>query len=280
MPTRVLIVDPNESFAMLLKEGLEADREFRAIDVSNGQSALAALEADPFDLVILDLGLDDPEPVTLLRAIRAQQPELPIMIIPLDGDSVPLELVPFDIRGALTKPFFLPDLPARVAEALGRPLPAPASLSTTAGPGSPPVAPKAHARRLPRITLPKDDPRLSGALGALAETLNAEAVLLTSGSALVAHAGPIGRSEAEVLMRRILDARADSSRSSWTAGGAEQVRFGQSIAESGEHLLYSIDVADGVVLTLAVRPDSSLRLIRAQTRQTAQALLALGKQAS
>jgi CheY-like chemotaxis protein len=275
MPTRVLIIEPNESFAMLLKEGLEADREYRAVDVSNGQSALAALQAEPFDLVILDLGLDDPEPMLLLRAIRAQQPDLPIMVIPLDGESVPQELVPFDVRGVLTKPFFLPDLPARVAEALGRPVPAPASAPTASSPT--PVAPKAHARRLPRIILPKDDPRLNGALGALAETLNAEAVLLTSGSALVAHAGPIGRSEAEVLVRRILDARADSSRSSWTPGGAEQVRFGQSIAESGEHLLYSIDVADGVVLTLAVRPDSSLRLIRAQARQTAQALLTLGQ---
>jgi len=276
MTTRVLIVEPDEAFAVLLKEGLEADREYRAVAVSDGPSALAALQSNAFDLVIVDLGLTAPEPRLMLRAIRSIRAELPIMIIPIEGDIVPQELVPFDIRGVLTKPFFLPDLPVRVAEALGRPLPAPTPMPVASSPESSlsPVS-KARPRALSRITLTKDDPRVMDALRALAESLNAEAVLLTDGNALAAQVGPLGRSGAETLARRILHSRSASAQSSWITAGNEQVRFGQSISDSGEHLLYSIDVAEGIVLTVAVLPDASLRIIRAQARQTAETLLAL-----
>jgi len=275
MPTRVLILDANEAFAMLLKEALEADREFRAVDVSSSQSALAALQSDAFDLAIVDLDLHDMEPVALLRAIRELRPELPIVVIPIDGDAVPQELTPFDIKGVLTKPFFLPELPARVAEALGRPLPAPAPM---------PIAASASAARLrnsspalPRVKLSPDDARVSDALHALVAALNAETVLLTVGDRLLAQAGPLGPSGSATLAHRILDSRAVSARSSWIAGSHEQVRFGQSISDSGEHMLYSLDVAEGVLLTVAVRPDSPLRLVRARTRQAADALIALSQ---
>jgi len=275
MPTRVLILDANEAFAMLLKEALEADREFRAVDVSSSQSALAALQSDAFDLAIVDLDLHDMEPVALLRAIRELRPELPIVVIPIDGDAVPQELTPFDIKGVLTKPFFLPELPARVAEALGRPLPAPAPM---------PIAASASAARLrnsspalPRVKLSPDDARVSDALHALVAALNAETVLLTVGDRLLAQAGPLGPSGSATLAHRILDSRAVSARSSWIAGSHEQVRFGQSISDSGEHMLYSLDVAEGVLLTVAVRPDSPLRLVRARTRQAADAFIALSQ---
>ena len=270
MPTRVLVVDADEAFATLLKEGLEVDREYLVTTVPDGTSALAALQSNAFDLVILDLGLTAPEPAVMLRAIRGIQADLPIMVIPLDGDLVPPDIAAFDIKGVLTKPFFLPELPARVAEALGRPAPAPLP------PAPPAPAAKAPARTLPRLTLRKDDPRLIDLLRALAELLNAESALLSEGNALVAHAGPLSRSGAETIARRVLSSRASSAHASWVTSGNEQVRFGQSISDTGEHLLYSLDVAEGVVLTVAVRPDSSLRAIRAQVRQTAEALLALG----
>ncbi|MGH2592639.1 MAG: response regulator [Anaerolineae bacterium] len=272
MTTRILIVEPDEAFAALLKQGLQADREYRVVAVSDGPSALAALQSNVFDLVIVDVGMTAPEPRLMLRAIRSIRAELPIMIIPIDGDIVPQELVPFDIRGILTKPFVLPDLPVRVAEALGRPLPVRTPMPVTSAPVS-----KGRPRALSRITLTIDDPRVMDALRALAESLNAEAVLLTDGNALAAQVGPLGRSGAETLAGRILQSRSATAQSSWITAGNEQVRFGQSISDSGEHLLYSIDVAEGIVLTVAVLPDASLRIIRAQARQTAETLLALGK---
>jgi len=275
MPTRVLILDANEAFAMLLKEALEADREFRAVDVSSSASALAALQSDAFDLAIVDLDIHDMEPVALLRAIREVRPELPIVVIPIDGNVVPPELASFDIKGVLTKPFFLPELPARVAEALGRPLPAPAPMPAAAPASA--ARPRNASRALPRIRLSSNDPRVSDALHALVAALNAETVLLTVGDTLLAHAGPLGSSGSATLAHRILDSRAVSARSSWIAWSHEQVRFGQSISDSGEHMLYSLDVAEDVLLTVAVRPDFPLRIVRSKTRQTADALIGLSQ---
>jgi CheY-like chemotaxis protein len=274
MTTRVLIIDPDESFATLLKEGLEADREFQAVITSNAPQALVALQPGTFDLVIIDLGLENPAPETLLRAIRDFWPDLPVMVIPADGDIVPQALVPFGITGVLTKPFFLPDLPVRVAEALGRLAPAPTPMPAAPDAAAAKSSPAPIARALPRITLPQNDPRVLESLRALAEALNADAVLLTQGNTLADFAGQIVQSDAEALARRMLEARPAAAQPAWLTG-TEQVRFGQSILDSGEHLLYSLDVAEGIVLTVAVKPESSLRLIRTQARQTARALLAL-----
>lgn len=275
MPTRVLILDSNEAFAMLLKEALEADREFRAVDVSSSHSALNALQSDEFDLAIVDLDLHDMEPVALLSAIRELRPDLPIVVVPIDGDVIPQELAPFDIKGMLTKPFFLPELPARVADALGRPLPAPAPMQAAAPASA--AWPQNSSRALSRIRLSPGDPRVSDALHALVAALNAETVLLTVGDALLAHAGPLGPPGSATLAHRILDSRAVSARSSWIAPSHEQVRFGQSVSDSGEHMLYSLDIAEGVLLTVAVRPESPLRLVRSKTRQAADALIALSQ---
>ncbi|HLF25165.1 MAG TPA: response regulator [Anaerolineae bacterium] len=274
MFTHVLIVDSDAAFATLLKEGLEADREIRAITAPDGPSALAALQSNAFDLAIVDLGLQAPEPMLMLRAIRSLQPELPLMVIPIEGDLVPRELAPFEIKGVLTKPFFLPDLPARVAETLGRPLP-PDPPIAAAAPPAPPLK-KTMRRALPHISLARDDPRVTEALDKLGQALNAQSVLLTANDVLVAHTGALEHAGVETIARRILRSRAALEQSSWTGLANEQVRFGQSISDSGEHVLYSVDVAEGIVLTVAVHPSLSLRLIRAQTRQAAEALVGLG----
>jgi CheY-like chemotaxis protein len=278
MPTHVLIIDADESFAALLKEGLEANREFRVVTVRDGTSALAALQSNAFDLIVLDLGLEAPDPATMLRAVRGLHPDVPVMVIPVDGDQVPQELVPFEVRGVLTKPFFLPELPVRVAQALGRPLPEPAALpSSLASRPAPASLRKSPARALPRIVLPRDDPRVADALRALAESLNAVATLLTEGRTVLAQGGQLPVDGAQQLAEKLVEARAASDRASWVGAGREHMRYGQSLLDGGEHLVYSIDVAEGLVLTVAVRPDSSLRIVRAQCRQTADGLLALGR---
>lgn len=274
MLTRVLIIDSNESFAALLKEGLETDHEYRAVAVPDGPSALAALQSNVFDLAILDLGLETPDPATLLRAIRDIQPQLPIVLIPIDGDGVPPEIKAFDVRGVLTKPFFLPELPARIAQAVGRPAPAPAPMPVVERPAS--LATR-KTRVLPRLHLHKEDLRVGDALRALANILNAEAVVLTEGQTLIGFAGSISAADAERLARRVLEARIASTQTLWVPPGNEQIRFGQSIGEDGEQLIYSLDVAAGTVLTIAARLDTELRILRAQARQTAQALVSLGK---
>ncbi|RME37125.1 MAG: hypothetical protein D6793_04710, partial [Thermoflexia bacterium] len=97
------------------------------------------------------------------------------MVIPLEGEEVPAELADVPIQGTLPKPFFLPELPERIRQALSRPLAAPAQAE----------AEKAPARAPAGEAVPGVLPLMSR----LAQEVGAEAVLLIRGGELVAHTG-------------------------------------------------------------------------------------------
>ena len=58
----------------------------------------------------------------MVQALRQEHPHLRIMVIPLMGEEIPPELAQVDLQGILSKPFFLPELPDRIQEAMSRPL--------------------------------------------------------------------------------------------------------------------------------------------------------------
>jgi CheY-like chemotaxis protein len=216
LPQLVLVVDPDIGFATLLKESLEQTKTYRVITAHDGRTALDALTKDRFAVVILDMGLTDPPAAQVAQSVRARQPEVPLMIIPLDGDTPPPEVSALGIHGVLTKPFFLPDLPDIVAQAIkARPItiPTPVAEQSTL----PPLA------ALVRVTLSsmelwaRNETELTSRLSTLARELNADAVLLTCGNDLVAHSGRFKRQEAEQLAHVIIESwHASASRA--TAG--------------------------------------------------------------
>ncbi len=122
MATNVLIVDSDEAFATILKEGLEADKFYKATIATSGEEALQAVVEKPFDMSIVDMGLSDIEGATLVRAIREAKPNMRVMLIPLFGEELDSDAAALDIQGVLTKPFFMGDLPQKIQEALARPV--------------------------------------------------------------------------------------------------------------------------------------------------------------
>ncbi|GAB4413092.1 MAG: response regulator transcription factor [Sideroxydans sp.] len=94
-----------------------------AVDcVSDGQSARVILSGDqPFDLVILDLGLPKLDGFSVLRGLREANRQVPVMILTArdaEGDRVRgLDLGADDY---MIKPFSLPELEARVRALLRR----------------------------------------------------------------------------------------------------------------------------------------------------------------
>ena len=104
---RVLIVDDEAEIAELLRDILLADGH-AVTTVADGESALASLAAEPFDLVLSDVmmpGMDGP---TLWRELRRRRPEpLPGFVL-VTGDSLRLDRVA-DIRetgcAVIEKPF-------------------------------------------------------------------------------------------------------------------------------------------------------------------------------
>lgn len=118
----ILIVDSNPGFALMLKESLEQAAHCRATVVPTGPEALDAATSHPFDLAIVDLGIrpqNDVDGETVARRLREANPDLPLVLIPLQGDELPDNLSDLKVQGTLPKPFFLPDLPGLLEAALG-----------------------------------------------------------------------------------------------------------------------------------------------------------------
>ena len=272
MKQRILVIDPDMAFATLLKESLEQTQLYEIVTAHDGQAALGALAQDGWAMVILDLGLTDPPAGQMAQSVHAQHPELPLMVIPLDGDTLPPEISTLGVQGVLTKPFFLPDLPGLVARAMSAQSPTPVSPAMAETP-EPPVQPaRAEPGNGARWT--GDKAKLAAPLSALARELNAETVMLTCGDDLVAHAGRLAREEAEQLGRVIV--------ASWRASaqvakllGREKVRFEQSMQEGSDYVLYSLSVKGEMVLTVALNSHTPLGIVRYHTKRAAETIAKL-----
>jgi CheY-like chemotaxis protein len=291
----VLIVDSNEAFATILKEGLEQSGEYSASVTHSGDEALQTLRSGDFALVIVDLGLEDPDGLTLARTVREQRPDQPLMLIPLMGEELPREAADLDIQGVLTKPFFFPELPGIIGGALGRgpsavpetpiaPVIAEVGLSITqaTGTAAPPPSPaspvrqepdKAAAERLAEVRGRISETRMQRvvqAMNGLAQDLGADVVILSCAGGLVAHAGQLLTEAANGLAQVVSENWRTSARVAQLLG-REQLRFEQSV-DGGQHMLYSVAVADDIILSAAMSTSTALGMVRHRAKATAATL--------
>ena len=115
--TVILVVDDEAPILRSVSAGLTA-RDYEVRLAENGERAVAAVAADPPDLVILDLGLPDIDGVDVVRRIRAWS-QVPIVVLSAEASDY-RKVLALD-EGAddyVTKPFSMPELLARVRVAL------------------------------------------------------------------------------------------------------------------------------------------------------------------
>jgi two-component system KDP operon response regulator KdpE len=116
-PLKVLVVDDEPPIRKLLRMGL-GTQGYQTIDAANAKAALDLMAERP-DLVILDLGLPDMQGLDLLREIRAQREELPIVVLSSRGDeAAKVEALDLGADDYVTKPFGMEELLARMRAAL------------------------------------------------------------------------------------------------------------------------------------------------------------------
>jgi two-component system, OmpR family, KDP operon response regulator KdpE len=114
---KILVVDDEPPIRKLLRMGLTA-HGYDVLDASNGKIALELLVQKP-DLVILDLGLPDIDGLDLLRQIRRQQENLPIVVLSSRGDEAgKVSALDLGADDYVTKPFGMEELLARMRAAL------------------------------------------------------------------------------------------------------------------------------------------------------------------
>ncbi|UCE32305.1 MAG: response regulator [Burkholderiales bacterium] len=116
---RLLLVEDDRMLGRSVQEGLR--RLGHTVDwVFDARSALRAALDEPYDIVLLDLGLPDGSGLEVLTEIRARRLQVPVLIVTA-RDAVGERIRGLD-AGAddyLTKPFDLDELAARI-RALGR----------------------------------------------------------------------------------------------------------------------------------------------------------------
>ncbi len=117
---RLLLVEDDPMIGESVRKGLQQDG-FAVDWVCDGVSAGAAWHANPYDLMLLDLGLPRRDGLDVLRALRRAGQDLPVLILTA-RDAVRDRVAGLD-AGAddyLVKPFDLDELAARIRALLRR----------------------------------------------------------------------------------------------------------------------------------------------------------------
>jgi two-component system response regulator QseB len=117
---RVLLVEDDAMIGDSLRKGLR--REGHAVDwIRDGAAAETALGAEPYDLVLLDLGLPRRDGFQVLEGLRNRKSRVPVLVLTA-RDAVRDRVKGLDLGADdyLVKPFSLEELAARIRAVMRR----------------------------------------------------------------------------------------------------------------------------------------------------------------
>jgi len=117
---RVLVVEDEPRIAADVKAGLE-QAGYVADLVADGEAAWFRAETEPYDAMVLDLGLPRLDGLGVLRRLRAAEVALPVLILTArDGWRERVEGIDAGADDYLVKPFRMEELVARLRAILRR----------------------------------------------------------------------------------------------------------------------------------------------------------------
>ena len=117
---RVLLAEDDRMVGAAVTQALR-DAAYAVDWVTDGKAAVDAVEAETYDLALLDLGLPLADGLTLLRHIRKSHRNLPVIIVTArDGVDDRVDGLDLGADDYLTKPFEVRELLARMRAILRR----------------------------------------------------------------------------------------------------------------------------------------------------------------
>src|SRR5438105_6740850 len=124
MSERILVVEDDDRIAAIVRDGLTR-LGYRVELAADGPAALAAVAAQPCDLVVLDLLLPGVDGVEVCQRLHARGGPPVIMLTARDAVAETIAGLDSGADDYLTKPFVLEELVARVRAMLRRHAPRP-----------------------------------------------------------------------------------------------------------------------------------------------------------
>ncbi|MEO8597411.1 MAG: response regulator [Candidatus Solibacter sp.] len=120
MTQHIVLVDDDRQIVRYLRKALE-QAGYRVTATTSGKEALASIEADMPDLLILDLNMPEPDGFDLLRIERSKFPYLRTIVISGYLEGALLEAAEiFGAVATLHKPVSPEVLIGKVREVLGK----------------------------------------------------------------------------------------------------------------------------------------------------------------
>ena len=112
---RVLVLDDERLVRWSLSQRLRAD----GIDVTEASTAAEAVQAAPPDAAILDYRLPDGDGISVLKKLRAVDPDLPVIMLTAHNDTdLIVEAIKAGASDYITKPFEVDDVALRLSRAI------------------------------------------------------------------------------------------------------------------------------------------------------------------
>jgi two-component system KDP operon response regulator KdpE len=116
---RVLVIDDEAQIRRLLAIALSR-AGYEVTTVGSGAEGIERLALEPFDLLLLDLGLPDMDGVDVCRQVR-EWSSIPIIVISVrEGDRDKIGALDLGADDYVTKPFSIGELLARIRASLRR----------------------------------------------------------------------------------------------------------------------------------------------------------------
>ncbi len=116
---RVLVVDDSQPIREFIVQALAKQGGFVTLEASDGIEGLEMALADPPDLIMLDLEMPRLDGFQVVDALRAQQTDIPIILITSHGsEAIAVEFFRKGVKDYLSKPFTAEEMYAAIERAL------------------------------------------------------------------------------------------------------------------------------------------------------------------
>jgi len=116
---RILVVDDSRPIREFVAQALASQEGFITLEASDGAEGLEMALADPPDLILCDLEMPRLNGIQVVDALRAQQADIPIILITSHGsEAIVVELFRKGVKDYLIKPFTAEEMYAAIERAL------------------------------------------------------------------------------------------------------------------------------------------------------------------
>lgn len=115
-PIKILLVDDEISYVDVLSNRL-SKRNIHATKANSGTEAIQALRREDFDVIILDLKLEDMDGIEVLKIMKKMVPEVNVIMLTGHGsEEAAMQGIEEGAYDYLTKPCALTDLIQKIRE--------------------------------------------------------------------------------------------------------------------------------------------------------------------